>query len=111
MQSIFRPASRREVLGELAAGSRRGGGLKMGWTKRSGCGLWRRLWVSIAGSILDEDLKRSEGMSVWDAAGMSRWPPVSCMVSGDEIGTRKNLRNDPRANTASIAWPGQACPE
>ena len=32
------------------------------------------------------------------------------MVLGDEIGAGKNLRNDPRANTASIAWPGQACP-
>ena len=37
MQSIFRPASRREMLGEHAGGGRRDGGLKMGWTKRSGC--------------------------------------------------------------------------
>jgi len=54
MQSIFRPASRREVLWEHAGGSRRGGGLKMGWTKRSGCGdsygyrlparSWMRIW-------------------------------------------------------------------
>jgi len=35
--------------------------------------VWRRLWVSIAGSIFDEDLKRPEVMSLWDAAGMSRW--------------------------------------
>ena len=63
MQSIFRPASRREMLGEHAGGGRRDGGLKMGWTKRSG--MWRKLWVSIAGSISDEDLKRPELMSVW----------------------------------------------
>ena len=62
MQSIFRPASRREVLGEHSGGSRRDGGLKMGWTKRSG--VWRWLWVSIAGLILDEDLKQPEVMSV-----------------------------------------------
>jgi len=36
MQSIFRPASRREMLGEHAGDGRRDGGLKMGWTKRSG---------------------------------------------------------------------------
>src|SRR6266481_8087342 len=33
MQSIFRPASRRETLGEESEGGRRDGGLKMGWTK------------------------------------------------------------------------------
>jgi hypothetical protein len=38
MQSIFRPASRREALGEHAGGGRRDGGLKMGWAKPSGCG-------------------------------------------------------------------------
>jgi hypothetical protein len=38
MQSIFRPAARREMLGERLGGSRRDGGLKMGWTKRSWCG-------------------------------------------------------------------------
>ena len=38
MQSIFRPASRREALGERSGGGRRDGGLKMGWTKLSGCG-------------------------------------------------------------------------
>jgi hypothetical protein len=32
-QSIFRPASWRERLGEHAKGDRRDGGLKMGWTK------------------------------------------------------------------------------
>jgi hypothetical protein len=38
MQSIFRTASRREMLGEHSGGRRRDGGLKMGWTKLSGCG-------------------------------------------------------------------------
>jgi NADPH2:quinone reductase len=38
MQSIFRPASRREALGERSGGGRRDGGLKMGSTKLSGCG-------------------------------------------------------------------------
>jgi hypothetical protein len=33
MQSIFRPASWRETLGEESEGGRRDGGLKMGWTK------------------------------------------------------------------------------
>jgi len=33
MQSIFRPAARRETLGEQSEGGRRDGGLKMGWTK------------------------------------------------------------------------------
>ena len=36
MQSIFRPASRRERLGEHPKGDRRDGGLKMGWTKPFG---------------------------------------------------------------------------
>jgi hypothetical protein len=36
MQSIFRPASRREALGEHSGGDRRDGGLKMGWL----CGVW-----------------------------------------------------------------------
>jgi hypothetical protein len=76
MQSIFRPAARREMLGEHLGGGRRDGGLKMGWTKRSG--VWRRLWVSIAGSILDEDLKRPEVMNVWDAVRYVALPPVSC---------------------------------
>ena len=38
MQSIFRPAPRREMTGEHSGGRRRDGGLKMGWTKRWGCG-------------------------------------------------------------------------
>ena len=37
MQSIFRPASRRETLGKHSEDSRRDGGLKMGWTKPLGC--------------------------------------------------------------------------
>ena len=37
MQSIFRPASRREALGKHSEGGRRDGGLKMGWTKPLGC--------------------------------------------------------------------------
>jgi hypothetical protein len=37
MQSIFRPALRRETLGEHSEGDRRDGGLKMGWTKPLGC--------------------------------------------------------------------------
>jgi hypothetical protein len=73
MQSIFRPASLREVLGEHAGGSRRDGDLKMGWTKRSG---WRQLWVLIAGSILDEDLKRPEVMSVRERYGWVALPAV-----------------------------------
>jgi hypothetical protein len=53
MQSIFRPAGRREMLGEHSGGGRRGGGLKMGWTKRSRCGdgygyrLSARSWMRI----------------------------------------------------------------
>ena len=39
MQSIFRPAARRETLGEQSEGGRRDGGLKMGWTKP--LGVWR----------------------------------------------------------------------
>ena len=38
-QSIFRPASRRETLGEHTKGDRRDGDLKMGWTKPLGCGV------------------------------------------------------------------------
>jgi hypothetical protein len=33
VQSSFRPASRRETLGRLSEGGRRGGGLKIDWTK------------------------------------------------------------------------------
>jgi hypothetical protein len=33
MQRIFRSASRRETLGKHSKGSRRGGGLKIDWTK------------------------------------------------------------------------------
>ena len=39
IQSIFRPAARRERLGKHPKGDRRDGGLKMGWTKPSGCGV------------------------------------------------------------------------
>jgi hypothetical protein len=39
MQSIFRPAVRRETLGGQSEGGRRDGGLKMGWTKPLGCGV------------------------------------------------------------------------
>jgi len=38
-QSIFRPAPRRERLGEHPVADRRDGGLKMGWTKPLGCGV------------------------------------------------------------------------
>jgi len=47
---------------------------------------------------------------VW-CGGVSRCLGWAVVVSGDEIGDWKNLRNDPHGNTASIAWPGQACPE
>jgi hypothetical protein len=54
MQSIFRPASRRERLGEHPKGDRRDGGLKMGWTKPLG---GRGLWVLIPGWVSDKHLK------------------------------------------------------
>ena len=53
MQSIFRPAARREALGEHSGVGRRDGGLKMGWTKRSAWGdfygyrLPARSWMGI----------------------------------------------------------------
>jgi hypothetical protein len=97
------------MLGERSGGGRRDGGLKMGWTKRSG--VCRQLWVSIAGSISDQDLKRPEVISVCDAAVCRAASGELSWCWGDEIGDWKNLRNDPHGNTASIAWPGQACPE
>jgi hypothetical protein len=49
MQSIFRPAARRETLGEQSEGGRRDGGLKMSWTNR--CPV-RGLWVLIVCRIV-----------------------------------------------------------
>jgi hypothetical protein len=83
MQSIFRPASRREVLGEHAGGSRRDGGLKMGWTKRSWCG--DGYGYRIAGSILDEDLNRTGSDERVGALRMGRPACGALMVSRDEI--------------------------
>ena len=63
MQSIFRSASRRETLGRHSKGRRRGGGLKMDWTKPRTA---RGLCVLIAGWISGEVLKGPEAGSVGD---------------------------------------------
>jgi hypothetical protein len=61
MQSIFRPASRREALGEHSGGDRRDGGLKMGWAKPSGVAISMGIDCRLN---LGGDLKRPEVMSV-----------------------------------------------
>jgi hypothetical protein len=61
MQSIFRSASRREVLGKHSKGRRRDAGLKMDWTKPLP---ERGLCVLNAGWILGEDRNGSETVSV-----------------------------------------------
>src|SRR5271165_1415737 len=108
MQSIFRPASRREALGEHSGGDRRDGGLKMGWAKPSGCGdiygyrLPTQSWRGSEAARGDERV----GRSGWVAVASSELSWCRGMRSAPE-----NLCNEPRGNTAPVAWPGQACPE
>ena len=96
MQSIFRPASRREALGEHAGGGRHDGGLKMGWAKPSGCG-------DIYGYRLPtQSLRGSEAAGDDERVGRSGWvalPPMSCHGVGDRC--RKNLCHEPRGNEGS----------
>ena len=35
---------------------------------------------------------------------------VTYQASGTADRALQNLRNEPRGNTAPVAWPGQACP-
>ena len=106
LQSIFRSASRRETLGRHSKGRRRGGGLKMGWTKPrdSAC-----LCVLIAGWISGEDLKRPDAVGVGDCRDSLRGLQWAITASGDNICPLENVRNELRASTAPVAWPRQAC--
>jgi hypothetical protein len=90
MQSIFRPASRREALGEHAGGGRRDGGLKMGWAKPSGCG-------DIYGYRLPtQSLRGAEAARGDERVGRSGWvalAPVSCHgVEGMRSCRKKSLQ-------------------
>src|SRR5271166_2060855 len=86
MQSIFRPASRREALGEHSGGDRRDGGLKMSWAKPSGCG-------DIYGYRLPtQSWRGSEAARGDERVGRSGWvalPPVSCHGVGGSDRCRK----------------------
>ncbi len=80
MQSIFRPASRREALGEHAGGGRRHGGLKMGWAKASGNGDVYGYRLP-AGSLRGSEAARGD-----ERVGRSGWvalAPVSCHGVGE----------------------------
>jgi hypothetical protein len=83
MQSIFRPASRREALGKHSKGGRRGGGLKMDGQNRCP---ERCLCVLIAGGISGEDLKGHEAVS---GRGSRAWlvglPVASNGVDGQDL--------------------------
>ena len=59
--------------------------------------VWRRLWVLIAGSILDEDLKRPEVMSMWDAAGIR--------AASSELSSCRGMRSVPEKIFAMIRVP------
>jgi hypothetical protein len=80
MQSIFRPPSRREALGEHSGGDRHDGGLKMGWAKPSGCG-------DIYGYRLPtQSWRGSEAARGDERVGRSGWvalPPVVLVQSLD----------------------------
>ena len=60
--------------------------------------VWRRLWVSIVGSILDEDLKRPEVMSVREHYGWGALPAV----------LRQVLLGDMERNAELDIWIGSA---
>src|SRR5271166_2151435 len=106
VQSIFRSASRRETLGRHSKGRRRGGGLKMDWTKPrdSAC-----LCVLIAGWISGEDLKGPDAVGVGDCRDSLRGLQWAITASGDKICPLENVRNEPRSSTAPVAWPLKAC--
>jgi len=82
MQSIFRPAARREALGEHSGVGRRDGGLKIGLNGRRGAismGIDCRLDLGWGSEAAGSD----------ERVGRCRWvalPPVSCHGVGDEIG-------------------------
>jgi hypothetical protein len=69
LQSIFRSATRRETLGSRSEGGRRGGELKIDWTKPLA---ERGLCVLIAGWISGEDLKGPQAVSVGNRRDGSR---------------------------------------
>jgi hypothetical protein len=109
MQSIFRPASRREALGEHAGGARRDGGLKMGWAKPSGCG-------DIYGYRLPtQSLRGSEAARGDERVGRSGWvalPPVSCHgVGGMRSAPEKIFAMNRVATPLLSLGSSQACPE
>src|ERR1700726_4041661 len=80
----------------------------MGWAKPSGCGdiygyrLTTQSWRGSEAARSDEHVGRSE----WGAL-----PPVSCHgVGGMRSVLEKSLCNEPRRNTAPVAWLGPSLP-
>ena len=104
MQRIFRSATRRETLGRHSKGGRRGGELKIDWTKpppraRPMCIDCRLdLWRGSAGVA---------SVSVGNR-GMVHGGRMGYHCVGDHICPLDNVRNGPRGSTAPVAWPGQA---
>ena len=107
MQSIFRSASRRERLGKHLDGGRRGGELKIDWTKPL-----PRAWPMCFVCQLD----------LWQ--GLKKPEAVGCLV--DRIACWASRRLSRRRRTRSVPWKmfamrrvavlllslgsGQACP-
>jgi hypothetical protein len=62
----------------------------------------------IAGWISGEDLKGPEAVSVGDCRDCSRGLEWIITASADNICPLENVRNEPRASTAPVAWPRQS---
>jgi hypothetical protein len=101
MQSIFRPASRREVLGERSEGSRRDGGLKMGWTKPLGCDVA----MGVDCRLYFEDPNGPKVVRVRNAQDESLLLKRPISASADSMCALQALRHDPCAPAQTLLLP------
>ena len=87
-------------------GDRRGGGLKIDWTKPLSSG---GLGVLIAGSTPCVGLKGSEAVNFgdWGDRSLEFW--LATTASTDNGSLLENVRGETDGSTAPVALPGQAC--